>query len=127
MKSKIQLLLDPDARAPFAFQSFNREMGQLLGNGIWSGNRYEAQQHSDESICWLKAREGAQEILHCGVIHASLEISSTWGNPQFLVAEMTGVKAVNELTHGSLGLVSCGSESDDFFPTAPSQNQEIND
>jgi hypothetical protein len=71
VKSKIQLLLDPDARAPFVFQSFNREMGQLLGDGIWSGNRYEAQQHSDESICWLKAREGAQEILHHGVIHAS--------------------------------------------------------
>ena len=37
-------------------------------------------------------------------------------------------KAVNELTHGSLGLDCHGSESYMiFFPTAPSQNQEISD
>jgi hypothetical protein len=67
-------------------------MGRLLGEGIWSGKRYEAQQHSADSIHWLKAREGAQEILHVGVIYASLEIPSTWWNPQTLVAQETGVE-----------------------------------
>jgi hypothetical protein len=92
VKSKIPLLLDPDVSVPLIFQNFNREMGQLLGEGVWSGKRYEAQQHSGDSIHWMKAREGAQEILHVGVIHASLEIPSTWRNPQMLVAEKTGME-----------------------------------
>jgi hypothetical protein len=94
VKSRIQLLLDPDASAPLPFQNFNREMGRLLGKGIWSGKRYEAQQHSGDSVHWLKAREGVQEILHVGVIHASLEIPSTWRYPQILVAEKTGVERI---------------------------------
>ena len=90
VKSKILLLLDADVSAPLIFQDFSREMGRLLGEGVWSGKRYEAQQHSRDSIHWLKAREGAQEVLHVGVIHASLEIPSTWRTPQMLVAEKTG-------------------------------------
>ena len=43
------------------------------------------------SVCWLKAHEGAQEILHRGVIHASFEIPSTWGSPQ-TVADKCGVE-----------------------------------
>jgi len=92
VKSKILLLLDPDVSAPLIFENFSREIGRLLGKGVWSGKRYEAQQHSGDSIHWLKAREGAQEVLHVGVIHASLEIPSTWRNPQMLVAEKTGME-----------------------------------
>jgi hypothetical protein len=92
VKTKIQLLLDDDASAPLAFNSFNREMGQLLDKGIWSGKQYEAQRHSDRSVCWLTAREGAQEILHRGVIHASFEIPSTWGSPQTPVVDKHGVE-----------------------------------
>ena len=92
VKSKILLLLDPDVSTPLIFQNFSREMGRLLGEGIWSGKRYEAQQHSGDSIHWLKAREGAQEVLHVGVIHASLEIPSTWRNPETLVTEKTGTE-----------------------------------
>ena len=92
VKSKIRLLLDPDVSIPLIFQNFSREMGQLLGEGIWSGKRYEAQQHSSNSVHWLKAREGAQEVLHMGVIHVSLEIPSTWRNPELLVAEKTGAE-----------------------------------
>ena len=108
VKLKIRLLLDPDASAPLVFQNFNREMGWLLGEGIWSGKRYEAQQHSDESIHWLKAREGAQEILHCGVIHASLEIPSTWGNPQFLVAVKTGMARFTPFESDGQGIAEPG-------------------
>ena len=92
MKTKIQLLLDDNASAPLTFNSFNQEMGQLLDKGIWSGKRYEAQRHSDRSVCWLTAREGAQEILHHGVIHASFEIPSTWESPQTPVANKHGVE-----------------------------------
>jgi hypothetical protein len=92
VKSKILLLLDSDVSTPLIFQNFSREMGRLLGEGIWSGKRYEAQQHSGDSIHWLKAREGAQEVLHVGVIHASLEIPSTWRNPETLVTEKTGTE-----------------------------------
>jgi hypothetical protein len=108
VKSKIHLLLHPDASAPLVFQNFNGEMGRLLGEGIWSGKRYEAQQHSDESICWLKAREGAQEILHRGVIHASLEIPSTWGNPQFLVAVKTGMARFTPFESDGQGIAEPG-------------------
>jgi hypothetical protein len=92
VKTKIQLLLDNDVSAPLAFNSFNQEMGRLLDKGIWLGKQYEAQQHSDRSVCWLKAREGAQEILHCGIIHASFEIPSAWGSPQTPVADKHGVE-----------------------------------
>ena len=92
VKSKILQLLDADETAPLIFQNFSREMGRLLGEGIWSGKRYEAQQHSGDGIHWLKAREGAQEVLHVGVIHASLEIPSTWRHPQVLVATKTGME-----------------------------------
>ena len=92
VKSKILLLLDPDVSTPLIFQNFSREMGRLLGEGIWSGKRYEAQQHSGDSVHWLKAREGAQEVLHVGVIRASLEIPSTWRNPETLVTEKTGAE-----------------------------------
>jgi len=92
VKSRILLLLDPDVSAPLTFRSFNGEMGQLLGKGIWSGKLYEAQQHSGDSVHWQKARDGAQEILHVGVIHASFEIPSTWRNPATLVAEKTGTE-----------------------------------
>lgn len=92
VKSKILLLLQPDVDTPLTFEDFSHEIGRLLGEGIWSGRRYEAQQHTGNSIHWLKAREGAQEILHLGVIHASLEIPSTWRNPQMLVTEKSGME-----------------------------------
>ena len=92
MKSKILLLLDPDISTPLIFQNFSHEMGRLLCEGIWSGKQYEAQQHSGDSIHWLKVREGAQEVLHVGVIHASLEIPSTWQNPETLVTEKMGTE-----------------------------------
>ena len=115
VKSMIPRLLDPDASAPLVFQDFNREMGLLLGDGIWSGQRYEAQQHSDESVCWLKAREGAQEILHFGVIHASLEIPSTWGNPQFLVAGKTGVARFAPWESDELSITEAGVAAEVWF------------
>ena len=99
VKSKMLLLLDPDVSTPLIFQNFSREMGRLLGKGIWSGKRYEAQQHSRDSIHWLKAREGAQEVLHVGVVHASLEIPSTWRNPGTLVTQNTGTERLIPFEH----------------------------
>ena len=94
MKSRILLLLDPDVSAPLIFQNFNHEMGWLLGEGVWSAKQYEAQQHSGDSIHWLKVCEGAQEVLHEGIIHVSLEILSTWQYLQMLVAEKTGMECL---------------------------------
>ena len=115
VKLKIQLLLDPDASTPLVFDRFNREMGRLLGEGIWSGKQYEAQRHSEQSICWLKAREGAQEILHRGVIYASLEIPSSWGNPQFLVAAKTGAARLVPFEGGESNIADSGVAAEVWF------------
>jgi hypothetical protein len=115
VKSKIQRLLDRDTSSPLIFQNFNHEMRRLLGEGVWSGKRYEAQLHSDDSICWLKAREGAQEILHRGVVHASLEIPSTWWNPHFLVADKTGMERLTPYESDPQGIAEPGVVAEAWF------------
>ena len=115
VKSKIVALLDCDATPPLIFQQFNHAMGRLLGQAIWSGKQYEAQRHSDESFCWLKAREGAQEILHRGVIHASLEIPTTWGIPQLLVADKTGTERLVPFESDARGLAQPAVAAEAWF------------
>lgn len=91
LKTAIQLLLDTTANNSLLFHDFSSQMEMLLGQSIWSGNRYEPHQHTNESFCWLKARDGAQESSHLGVIYASMEIPEPWNNPHRLVASKDGI------------------------------------
>lgn len=94
IKSAIKPLIGTAGSASPSFYDFSCQMDRLLGQAIWRGTRYEAHQHSNESMCWLKARDGAQESCHYGVIIASMEIPDTWSSPHYMVADKDGVGGI---------------------------------
>lgn len=94
VKSLVLLLLSSTEDRRLSFNAFSCKMERLLGKAIWSGTSYEPNQHAADHVCWLKARDGAHETCHVGVVHASMEIPATWRYPGLSVASSLGARGM---------------------------------
>ncbi|KAF8312963.1 hypothetical protein DL93DRAFT_2228771 [Clavulina sp. PMI_390] len=114
LQQAITALLSPDGSARITAAEFSRVASEVLGQGVWSGAKYELGLHSQEpKRQWLVKRDHHRHCSHRGVLLARSHIPTAYFTNQY-VADANGNNVVDICPPPS-----CPSSSTDRIPSVP--------